>query len=154
MGLKETLDSDLREALRSRDERRKTTLRLALAAIHNAEIAKGKALEEGEVLAVLSKEAKQRRESAALFAEGGREDLAEQENKELEILTEYLPEQLSEAEIEARVREVIEEVGASSVAQMGEVMRVLMPQMKGKADGQLVSTVVKRILSTTAQSSR
>jgi uncharacterized protein YqeY len=154
MGLKETLDSDLREALRSRDERRKTTLRLALAAIHNAEIAKGKALEEGEVLAVLSKEAKQRRESAALFAEGGREDLAEQENKELEILTEYLPEQLSEAEIEARVREVIEEVGSSSVAQMGEVMRVLMPQMKGKADGQLVSTVVKRILSTTAQSSR
>jgi len=140
----------LKEALRSKDERRKTTLRLALAAVHNAEIAKGKALEEGEVLAVLSKEAKQRRESAALFAEGGREDLVDQENKELEILTEYLPEQLSEAEIEARVREVIDEVGATSAAQMGDVMRVLMPQMKGKADGQLVSTIVKRILSETA----
>lgn len=139
----------MKEALRSKDERRKTTLRLALAAIHNAEIAKGKALEEGEVLAVLSKEAKQRRESAALFAEGGREDLVDQENKELEILTEYLPEQLSEAEIEARVREVIDEVGATSAAQMGDVMRVLMPQMKGKADGQLVSTIVKRILSET-----
>jgi hypothetical protein len=150
MGLKETLENDLKEALRSKDERRKTTLRLALAAIHNAEIAKGKALEEGEVLAVLSKEAKQRRESAALFAEGGREDLVDQENKELEILTEYLPEQLSEAEIEARVREVIDEVGATSAAQMGDVMRVLMPQMKGKADGQLVSTIVKRILSETA----
>jgi uncharacterized protein YqeY len=150
MGLKETLENDLKEALRSKDERRKTTLRLALAAIHNAEIAKGKALEEGEVLAVLSKEAKQRRESAALFAEGGREDLVDQENKELEILTEYLPEQLSEAEIEARVREVIDEVGATSAAQMGDVMRVLMPQMKGKADGQLVSTMVKRILSETA----
>ncbi|MCJ7619151.1 MAG: GatB/YqeY domain-containing protein [Anaerolineae bacterium] len=140
----------MKEALRSKDERRKTTLRLALAAIHNAEIAKGKALEEGELLAVLSKEAKQRRESAALFADGGREDLVDQENKELEILTEYLPEQLSEAEIEARVREVIDEVGATSAAQMGDVMRVLMPQMKGKADGQLVSTIVKRILSETA----
>ncbi|MGB9299319.1 MAG: GatB/YqeY domain-containing protein [Anaerolineae bacterium] len=150
MGLKETLENDLKEALRSKDERRKTTLRLALAAIHNAEIAEGKALEEGEVLAVLSKEAKQRRESAALFAEGGREDLVDQENKELEILTEYLPEQLSEAEIEARVREVIDEVGATSAAQMGDVMRVLMTQMKGKADGQLVNTIVKRILSETA----
>jgi len=150
MGLKETLENDLKEALRSKDERRKTTLRLALAAIHNAEIAKGKALEEGELLAVLSKEAKQRRESAALFADGGREDLVDQENKELEILTEYLPEQLSEAEIEARVREVIDEVGATSAAQMGDVMRVLMPQMKCKADGQLVSTIVKRILSETA----
>ena len=150
MGLKETLENDLQEALRSKDERRKTTLRLALAAIHNAEIAKGKALEEGELLAVLSKEAKQRRESAALFADGGREDLVDQEKKELEILTEYLPEQLSEAEIEARVREVIDEVGATSAAQMGDVMRVLMPQMKGKADGQLVSTMVKRILSETA----
>jgi len=150
MGLKETLENDLKEALRSKDERRKTTLRLALAAIHNAEIAKGKALEEGELLAVLSKEAKQRRESAALFADGGREDLVDQENKELEILTEYLPEQLPEAEIEARVREVIDEVGATSAAQMGDVMRVLMPQMKGKADGQLVSTMVKRILSETA----
>jgi uncharacterized protein YqeY len=150
MGLKETLENDLKEALRGKDERRKTTLRLALAAIHNAEIAKGKALEEGEVLAVLSKEAKQRRESAAMFAEGGREDLVDQENKELEILTEYLPEQLSEAEIEARAREVIDEVGATSAAQMGDVMRVLMTQMKGKADGQLVSTIVKRILSETA----
>jgi uncharacterized protein YqeY len=150
MGLKETLENDLKEALRGKDERRKTTLRLALAAIHNAEIAKGKALEEGEVLAVLSKEAKQRRESAGLFAEGGREDLVDQENKELEILTEYLPEQLSEAEIEARAREVIDEVGATSAAQMGDVMRVLMTQMKGKADGQLVSTIVERILSETA----
>lgn len=150
MGLKEMLENDLKEALRSKDERRKTTLRLALAAIHNAEIAEGKALEEGEVLAVLSKEAKQRRESAALFAEGGREDLVDQEDKELEILTEYLPEQLSEAEIEARVREVIDEVGATSAAQMGDVMRVLMTQMKGKADGQLVNTIVKRILSETA----
>jgi len=150
MGVKETLENDLKKALRSQDERRKTTLRLALAAMHNAEIAKGKALEEGEALAVLAKEAKQRRESAALFAEGRREDLVAQENEELEILTEYLPEQLPEAEIEARVREVIKEVGATSPAQMGDVMRVLMPQVKGKADGQLVSIVVKRILTETA----
>ena len=150
MGVKETLENDLKKALRSQDERRKTTLRLALAAIHNAEIAKGRALEEGEALAVLSKEAKQRRESAAMFAEGGREDLVAQENEELQILTDYLPEQLSEAEIEARVREVIKEVGATSPAQIGHVMRVLMPQVKGKADSQLVNTVVKRILSEPA----
>jgi uncharacterized protein YqeY len=150
MGLKETLEHDLKEALRSKDERRKSTLRLALAAIHNSEIAKGKALEEGEALAVLSKEAKQRRESAAMFAQGGREDLVDQENKELEILAAYLPEQLSEAEIETRAREVIAEVGATSAAQMGDVMRVLMPQMKGKADGQLVNAIVKRILSEIA----
>jgi len=150
MGVKETLENDLKKALRSQDERRKTTLRLALAAIHNAEIAKGRALEEGEALAVLSKEAKQRRESAVMFAEGGREDLVAQENEELQILTDYLPEQLSEAEIEARVREVIKEVGATSPAQIGHVMRVLMPQVKGKADSQLVNTVVKRILSEPA----
>jgi uncharacterized protein YqeY len=150
MGVKETLENDLKKALRSQDQRRKTTLRLALAAIHNAEIAKGKVLEEGEALAVLSKEAKQRRESAALFAAGGREDLVAQENEELGILTQYLPEQLSEAEIEARVREVVEEVGATSAAQMGDVMRVLMPQVKGKADGQLVNSIVKRVLGETA----
>jgi len=150
MGIKETLENDLKKALRCQDERRKTTLRLALAAMHNAEIEKGKALEEGEALAVLAREAKQRRESATLFAEGHREDLVAQENEELRILTEYLPEQLSEADIEARAREVIKEVGAASPAQIGDVMRVLMPQVKGKADGQLVSIVVKRILAETA----
>ncbi|HUV74493.1 MAG TPA: GatB/YqeY domain-containing protein [Anaerolineae bacterium] len=150
MGLKHRLEKDLRDALRNRDEQRKMTLRLVLAAIKNAEIEKRGELEEGELLAVLSKQAKQRRESAAQFAEGGREDLVAQEERELEIIEEYIPAQLSEEEIEARAREVIQEIGATTPSQMGEVMRVLMPQMKGRADGRLVNTIVTAILSETA----
>ncbi len=150
MGLKQKLEKDLKEALRNKDERRKTTLRLALASIHNAEIAKGEELDDSGVIGVLSKEAKQRRESASQFAEGGRQDLVTQEEDELRILMEYLPAQVSEEEIEAQARAVIAEVGATSMAQMGDVMRVLMPQLKGKADGQMVSAVVKAILSDAA----
>lgn len=149
MGLKDRLEKDLRDALRNKDEQRKTTLRLVLAAIKNAEIDKRGELEEGELLAVLSKQAKQRRESAAQFAEGGREDLVAQEDRELEIIEEYIPAQLSEKEIEARAREVIQEIGATTPSQMGDVMRVLMPQMKGRADGRLVNTIVTAILSET-----
>jgi uncharacterized protein YqeY len=150
MGLKQKLEQDLKEALRNKDERRKTTLRLALSSIHNAEIAKGAELDDSGVVGVLSKEAKQRRESAAQFGEGGRQDLVEQEEDELRILMEYLPTQLSEEEIEARARAVIAEVGATSMAQMGDVMRVLMPQLKGKAEGQVVSAMVQAILSGTS----
>lgn len=147
MGLKQKLENDLKEALRNKDERRKATLRLALAAIKNAEISKGKELDESEVIGVLSKEAKLYRESAEQFAEGARDDLVAREEEDLSILMEYLPAQLSQEEIEARAREVIEEAGATSLAQMGDVMRVLMPQLKGKADGQVVSDTVKGILS-------
>jgi len=147
MGLKEQLENDLKEALRAKDETRKTTLRLALAAIKNAEISKGRELDESELTAVVSQQAKQRRESATQFARGGRDDLVSQEEKELKILMEYLPPQLSEEEIRSRAHEVIDEVGATSLAQMGDVMRVLMPQLKGKADGQVVSTIVQGILS-------
>jgi uncharacterized protein YqeY len=139
MGLKETMESDLKDALRSKDEPRKTTLRLAIAAIRNAEIDKRRELEESELIGIVAKEAKQRRESAEQFAKGGREDLVAREEHELEILLEYLPAQLTEQEIEARAREVIGEVGASGQAQIGDVMRILMPEMKGKADGQMVA---------------
>lgn len=146
MGLKGQLERDLLDALRARDETRKTTLRLALAAIKNVEISKGRQLDENEVLAVISQQAKQRRESAAQFANGGRDDLVSQEEEELQILMEYMPAQLSEEEIRSRVHQVIADVGATGTAQMGEVMRVLMPELKGKADGQVVSTIVKDIL--------
>jgi uncharacterized protein YqeY len=151
VGLKQKLENDLKEALRSKDERRKTTLRLALAAIQNAEISKGEELDESELIGVISKEAKLHRESAEKFAEGARDDLVAQEEEDLSILKEYLPAQLSQEETEARVREAIEEVGASSLSQMGDVMRVLMPQLKGQADGQVVSDTVKRILGSTDQ---
>jgi uncharacterized protein YqeY len=149
MVLKERLAKDLLDALRSRDETRKTTLRLALAAMKNAEIDKGGELDDKEAAVVISRQVKQRRESIAQFAQGGREDLVAQESEELEILLEYLPSQLSEEEIAARVHEVIEEVGATSLAQIGQVMRALMPQLKGKADGQVVNRIVKETLSHT-----
>lgn len=149
MGLKEQLENDLKQAIRSKDELRKTTLRLLLAAIKNAEIAKLRELDEKELTAVISQQVKQRRESIAQFAKGGREDLVAQEEGELKILLGYLPPQLSEEEIRARAREVIEQVEATGLSQMGEVMRVLMPQLKGTADGQVVSRIVKEILGET-----
>lgn len=147
MELKKRLQDDLKQALRDREEIRKTTLRLALAAIKNAEIAQGKELDDEGLIAVLSQQAKQRRESIDQFRKGRRDDLVAQEEAELQILLEYLPKQLSEDEISTRAREVIVEMGATSPAQMGEVMRVLMPQLRGKADGRVVSTIVKQILS-------
>ncbi len=149
MGLKEKLQTDLKQAVRSKDEPRKTTLRLALAAIKNAEIARGRELDDKELTSAILQQAKQRRESIAQFAKGGRQDLVAQEEEELKILLEYLPPQLSEDEIRARARAVVEHVQATSPAQIGDVMRVLMPQLKGTAEGEVVSRVVKEILSKT-----
>jgi uncharacterized protein YqeY len=151
MELKEKLAEDLKQAIREKDTTQKTTLRLALAAIKNAEIAKGRELDGKELMAVISQQAKQRRESIAQFAEGGRQDLVNQEEEELKILLRYLPRQLSEEEIRARASEVIEQVRATGPAQIGEVMRVLMPELKGKADGQVVSRIARDLLSETEQ---
>jgi len=147
MSLKDKLTEDLKQAMRQRDEQRRSTLRLVMAAIKNAEIEKRRELEEGELLAIIAKEAKQRHESIAQFERGGRQDLADREEAELQILLAYLPEQLSREDIEAQARQIIEEVGATSPAQMGQVMRRLMPLMQGKADGKLVSQVVKELLA-------
>jgi uncharacterized protein YqeY len=147
MSLKDKLTEDLKQTIRQGDELGKATLRLAMAAIKNAEIEKRRELEEGELLAVIAKEVKQRRESIAQFEMGGRKDLADREKAELEILAAYLPEQLSREEIEAEARQIIEEVGATGLAQMGQVMHRLMPLMQGKADGKLVSLVVKELLA-------
>ena len=147
MSLKDKLTEDLKQAMRQRDEQRRSTLRLVMAAIKNAEIEKRRELEEGELLAIIAKEAKQRHESIDQFERGGRQDLADREEAELQILLAYLPEQLSREEIEAQARQIIAEVGAASPAQMGQVMRRLMPLMQGKADGKLVSQVVKELLA-------
>ena len=147
MSLKDKLTEDLKQAMRQGDEQRRSTLRLVMAAIKNAEIEKRRELEEGELLAIIAKEAKQRRESIAQFEMGGRQDLVDREEAELQILLAYLPEQLSQEEIEAQARQIIEEVEATSPAQMGQVMRQLMPLMQGKADGKLVSQVVKELLA-------
>jgi len=153
MNLKDRLTEDLRQSMRQGDERRKSTIRLVRAAITNAEIEQGEDLGEDEVLAIIAKQAKQRRESVAEFAKGGRQDLVDQEEEELQILLSYLPAQMSRDEIEVAARQVIAEVGATSMAQMGEVMRQLMSQLKGKADGSLVNQVVREILTGGAKAS-
>ena len=153
MNLKDRLTEDLKQAMRQGDERRKSTIRLVRAAITNAEIEQGEDLSDDELLAIIAKQAKQRRESVAEFARGGRQDLVDQEEEELQILLSYLPAQMSRHEIEVAARQVIAEVGATSMAQMGEVMRRLMSQLKGKADGSLANQVVREILTGGAKAS-
>lgn len=151
MNLKERLMEDLKRAIKEKDERRKSTLRLVRAAIVNAEIERyHQELDDEGVLAIIANEAKKRRESIAEFARGGRQDLVDQEEAELRILLEYLPKQMTREEIVAMAQRVIEEAGATGPAQMGEVMRRLMPQLKGRADGRLVNQIVKEILASKA----
>lgn len=151
MSLKDRLTEDLKQAMRQGDDRRKSTIRLVRAEITNAEIERGRELGDDEVLAVIAKQAKQRRESVAEFVKGARQDLVDQEEEELQILLSYLPAQMSRDEIEVAARQVIAEVGATSMAQMGEVMRRLMSQLKGKVDGSLVNQVVREILTGEAK---
>jgi len=147
MSLKDKLTEDLKQALREGDERRKSAIRLAMAAIRNAEIEKRRELDDGELLQIIAKEVKQRRDSIAEFTKAGRQDLIDQEKAELEVLLAYLPRQMTREEIEEAARRVIQEVGATGLSQMGKVMGRLMPQVKGRADGRLVSEVVRALLS-------
>jgi len=149
MILAQRIRTDLNAAIRQRDKLRCSVLRLALANIKNAEIAQQKTLDDAGILTVLTKEAKQRRESIEAFEKGNRQDLVEQEKAELVILLQYLPEQMSREEIVAVARKVIDEVGAAGPSDKGKVMSQLMPQMKGRAEGQEVNAVVLELLSST-----
>jgi len=131
----------------ARDEQRTQTLRMAMAAAQNRRIALQRDLTDEEVVDVLTRQVKQRRESVEMYRAGGRADRAELEEAEAAILAEFLPEQLDEAEIEALARTAITASGASSPADMGRVMGHLSPQTKGRADGRLVSEVVRRLLA-------
>jgi uncharacterized protein len=141
------VESAMRDAMRARDERRTVTLRMAMAAAHNLKIARGRDLTDEEVIDVLGKQVKQRRESIAMYRDAGHEDRAEAEEAEAVILAEFLPRQLTEDEVESMARAVIAETGASSGADLGRVMGRLSPQTKGRADGRLVSDVVRRLLT-------
>lgn len=138
----------MRDAMRARDQRRTQTLRMAMAAAQNRRIELGHALSDDEVVGVLSHQVKQRRESAEAFRSGGREDRATDEEAEAAILTEFLPQQLSAAEIEALARAAIDELGARGPADVGRVMGRMAPQTRGRADGRAVSEVVRRMLPT------
>lgn len=143
----ERLEEDYKAALRAGQKERVATIRLLKAAIINKVKEKGEELEDDGVLDVLAAAAKQRKESVQAFQEGGRDDLSAKEQRELEIIQEYLPEALSEEAIASRVEDVIAELGAISPKDTGKVMKVLMAEMKGRADGGLVSRLVKERLS-------
>ena len=149
MGLKEKLQSDLTDAIRSQDSVKSGTIRMLLAAITNEEVAgkSVKVLSDGEVITVLSREAKKRREAVEAYTNAKRDDLANKEKAEATVIALYLPEQLSEADIKRLIAEAIAETNASGPAGMGLVMKVLQPKIAGKADGGVVSSLVKAALS-------
>ena len=149
MGLKEKLQSDLTDAIRSKDGVKSGTIRMLLAAITNEEVAgkSAKVLSDAEVITVLSREAKKRREAVEAYTQAKRDDLANKEKEEAAVIALYLPEQLSEADIKKLITDAITETNASGPAGMGLVMKVLQPKIAGKADGGSVSTLVKAVLS-------
>jgi len=165
MNLKEKIQNELQEAVKNREELKSSVLRLLLSAIFNKEkekryklskqkpefkekdLEKESQLVNEEVIEVISSEIKKRKESIELFEKGEREDLVEKETKEKEILEKYLPEQLSEEEIKKLAKETIEKIGAKEIKDMGKVMAELMPKVKGRADGGLVSKIAKELLA-------
>jgi len=147
MDLKDRLTADLRDAMRAGDDLKRTTLRMALAAIKNAEIDARAPLAEPAVLTIVQKEVKNRRESIADAEKANRPDLVAGAEAEIAILETYLPKQLSDGELRELAQEAVAETGASSPREMGEVMKVLMPRVQGRADGNQVSAIVRELLA-------
>ena len=149
MSLKEKLQNDLTSSMRARDEIGSSTIRMILTSIKNEEVVGKEApdLSDAEIITVLSREAKKRREAAEAFDQAGAKDRADQERAEGGIVAEYLPAQLSESEIKELIKAAIAETGANSPAQMGLVMKLLQPKTAGKADGGLISSLVKTALA-------
>ena len=149
MGLKERLKSDLTEAIRARDEVRAGTIRMALTSITNEEVAgkEARVLTDAEIITVLSREAKKRREAAEAYDSAGSKERGDRERAEGLVIAEYLPSQLSERELQEMIKAAIVETGASGPSGMGQVMKVLSPKIAGRADGSKVSAAVKAALS-------
>lgn len=148
--LKDKIQDDLKQAMVARDEAKLSTIRMLKSAIQYFEIQKGGAGYEAndeEILDVVGKEIKKRREAIELYRQGGREDSAVKEEDEVKVLETYLPEQMSEEEVRVLVKEAVVQTGASTPAEMGKVMGALMPKVKGKADGTLVSNLVREALA-------
>lgn len=150
MTMQKRLKDDLKSAMRAGDNARRGVIRYILSDIHNEEIAKQKALDEDSVIALMGKQAQQRRDSILAFSQGNRHDLADKEKNELAIILEYLPQQMSADEITDLVKIAVKEIEATGPQDMGKVMGNLMPKVKGKAQGKEVSTIVAAILNSIA----
>ncbi|MDQ0876923.1 uncharacterized protein YqeY [Paenibacillus sp. V4I3] len=146
MSLSDRLNEDMKQAMKSQDKFKLSVIRMVRSTIKNSEIDLKRALDDNEVLDVLTREIKQRKDSLHEFTKAGRDDLAESLKAELVILAEYMPQQLSEEEVKAIVQQTIQQIGASSKADMGKVMTALMPQVKGRADGKLINQLVQQLL--------
>ncbi|MBR1760133.1 MAG: GatB/YqeY domain-containing protein [Schwartzia sp.] len=149
MTLKDKLTADMKDAMKAKEagKQRLSVIRLVRGAVRQQEIDGKKELSDEDVLAVISKEVKQRRDSIEDFQKGGRDDLVAEAEAEIAILMEYLPEQLSEDEVRSLVKEAVAKSGATSPKDMGKVMKELMPKVKGRADGKLVNGIVKEFLA-------
>ena len=149
MSLKDKLTADMKDAMKAREagKLRLSVIRLVRGAIRQQEIDGQKELSDEDVLGVISKEVKQRRDSIEDFKKGGRDDLVAEAEAEIAVLMEYLPQQLSEDEVRSLVKEAITKSGAASPKDMGKVMKELMPKVKGRADGKLVNGIVKELLA-------
>jgi uncharacterized protein YqeY len=148
---RQALQEDLKQSMLARNELKTSVLRMLISAINYYEIQKGGAgyqASEEDIMTVTQNQAKQRRDSIEQFKTAGRQELVDKETKELEILSTYLPEQMSEEEITKLVKEAIAQTGATSMADMGKLMGALMPKVKGKADGNVVNTIVRKELSS------
>ena len=146
--IKDRLEEDIRNTMRARNRERLDTLRFLKSQIQLTEKNNLKELDDGGVTDVIAKQVKDRRESIEMFGQGGRADLVAKEETSLAILLEYMPEQLSDAEIEALARQAVADTGASGPGDRGKVMGRIMPQVRGKADGSQVNAIVSRILET------
>ena len=145
--LKDQLLNDLKDAMKNKDELKKNTVQMIRAAILQVEKDNGIELDDAKILEVIAKESKKRIDAAADFEKSGREDLIEQNRKELEIISSYLPKQLSVEEVEEKVKEIISKVGASSIKDMGLVMKEAKNELGVTANGKVISDVVKKLLS-------
>ncbi|SHF00229.1 hypothetical protein SAMN02745249_01600 [Atopostipes suicloacalis DSM 15692] len=147
MSVSDQLNQDMKAAMKAKEKDRLTTIRMIKAAFQNEEIAKGRELTPDEEITILSREKKQRMDSYEEFAKAGRDDLVKNLEKELEVVDQYLPEQLSDDEVRSIVKETIDEVGAESMKDMGKVMTNIMPKVAGAADGSKINQMVKEELS-------
>ena len=148
MSLKETLANDLKTAMKERDTIRKNAVQMVRAAILQVEKDQKIVLDDADVIDVVARELKRRKDSLPDFIRSGRQDLVDNINREIEVLSQYMPEQIPDNELEELVRNAINEVGATTIRDIGKVMKVILPKVKGKADGSKVNSLIRRILES------